>query len=73
LGGCLGLLQGDPQEFLQAGASLDAHAIETRIAQRSAAKADRNFALADQIRTELLGQGVVLKDAAGGTSWEVVQ
>ena len=73
LGGCLGLLQGDPQQFLQAGASLDEDAIQLLIAQRAAAKAARNFVEADRIRKDLLGQGIVLKDSAVGTSWEVVQ
>jgi cysteinyl-tRNA synthetase len=73
LGGCLGLLQGDPQEFLQAGASLDEDAIQVLIAQRAAAKAARNFVEADRIRKDLLGQGIVLKDSSAGTSWEVVQ
>ena len=73
LGGCLGLLQGDPQQFLQAGASLDEDAIQLLIAQRAAAKAARNFVEADRIRKDLLGQGIVLKDSSTGTSWEVVQ
>ena len=71
LGGVLGLLQGDPAAFLQAGAGLDAAAIEDLIASRAEAKAAKNFAEADRIRQELLARGVVLKDAAGGTTWEV--
>jgi cysteinyl-tRNA synthetase len=70
LGGCLGLLQTDPKTFLQAGASLDESAISALIAQRAAAKMDKNFALADQIRHSLLAQGIVLKDSSTGTSWE---
>jgi cysteinyl-tRNA synthetase len=70
LGGCLGLLQTDPKTFLQAGASLDESAISALIAQRAAAKMNKNFALADQIRQSLLAQGVVLKDSPTGTSWE---
>ena len=53
LGGCLGLLQGDPQEFLQAGAKLDESAILALIARRADAKAARNFVEADRIRTDL--------------------
>jgi cysteinyl-tRNA synthetase len=44
--------------------------IETLIAQRAAAKADKNFAKADQIRQQLLDQGIVLKDSPHGTTWE---
>ena len=73
LGGCLGLLQGDPKAFLQAGATLDDAAIQTRIDQRAAAKAARDFQQADAIRKELIDQGIVLKDSADGTSWEVRQ
>ena len=73
LGACLGLLQGDPKAFLQAGAELDDGAIAALIAQRAAAKAAKNFAEADQIRQQLLAQGIVLKDSAAGTSWEVVK
>jgi cysteinyl-tRNA synthetase len=73
LGACLGLLQADPKVFLQAGARLGESAILERIARRSAAKASRDFALADGIRQELLAQGIVLKDSATGTSWEVVK
>jgi len=73
LGGCLGLLQDDPKAFLQAGAALDDSAIAALIAQRAAAKAAKNFAEADRIRQELLGQGIVLKDSSSGTTWEARQ
>jgi cysteinyl-tRNA synthetase len=71
LGGVLGLLQQDPKTFLQAGAILDETAIQAKIAERAAAKAAKNFALADSIRKALLEQGIVLKDSATGTTWEV--
>ena len=73
LGGCIGLLQGDPRLFLQAGARLDEVAIADLIAQRAAAKVARNFAEADRIRQALVGQGIVLKDSSSGTTWEVGQ
>ena len=73
LGACLGVLQGDPKAFLQAGSALGEASIQGLIAERAAAKANRNFALADSIRKSLLEQGIVLKDSATGTSWEVLK
>jgi cysteinyl-tRNA synthetase len=70
LGGVLGLLQEDPQSFLQGGASDDDAAIQTQIAARAAAKTGKNFAEADRIRNALLAQGIVLKDSPTGTTWE---
>jgi len=71
LGGVLGLLQADPQQYLQgggdAGEGLD---IEALIAERQAAKQAKDFAKADAIRQQLLDQGIVLKDSPSGTTWE---
>ncbi|MCD2514557.1 cysteine--tRNA ligase [Comamonas endophytica] len=72
LGACLGLLQDDPQAFLQAGVSagVDAAAVQAQIDARAAAKAAKDWAEADRIRQALLAQGIVLKDSAAGTTWE---
>ena len=73
LGGVLGLLQQDPQSYLQAGGAgegLDEAVIAQQIADRAAAKAARNFAEADRIRQSLLAQGIALKDGPSGTTWE---
>ncbi|MBU1777346.1 MAG: cysteine--tRNA ligase, partial [Gammaproteobacteria bacterium] len=72
LGGVLGLLQRDAQEFLQGGAGeggMDDAAINAQIEARIAAKKAKNFAEADRIRKELLEAGIVLEDTAQGTSW----
>ena len=49
---------------------LDEAAIQAQIQARADAKKAKNFAEADRIRNELLAQGIVLKDAATGTTWE---
>jgi cysteinyl-tRNA synthetase len=72
LGGTLGLLQQAPQAFLQGGHGIDATTIEQCIAERTQAKAARNYARADEIRQTLQAQGVALKDSPQGTTWERV-
>ena len=71
LGGVLGLLQRDPQSFLQAApeGGLSNEEIEARVGARSAAKKARNFAESDRIRDELKAAGIVLEDGAQGTTW----
>lgn len=45
--------------------------IENKIEERKVAKQNQNYALADQIRQELLEQGILLKDTKEGTTYEV--
>jgi cysteinyl-tRNA synthetase len=73
LGGVLGLLQDNPQAYLQRGAGAQAPNttdIEEQIAQRAAAKQAKDYARADAIRQALLDQGITLKDSPSGTTWE---
>jgi cysteinyl-tRNA synthetase len=73
LGGVLGLLQREPNEFLQAAPAGVAQSwIEERIAARQAARKSKNYAEADRIRRELLDKGIVLEDKAGITTWRRV-
>ncbi len=44
--------------------------IESMIAERAAAKKSRNFARADEIRSELAARGVVLEDTREGVRWK---
>ena len=41
-----------------------------KIEERNQAKKDKNYELADQIRNELLGMGIILKDTREGTTYE---
>lgn len=71
LGGVLGLLQSDPQTYLQGGAvDADTARIDGLIQQRQVAKTSKDFATADAIRQQLLAEGIVLKDSPAGTTWE---
>ena len=47
--------------------------VETKIAERKAAKKAKDFAKADAIREELLAQGIELKDTREGTVWQKIQ
>ena len=62
--------QASPSSSANLTVGSPASSIEQLIAQRTAAKASKNFAEADRIRRELLAQGIVLKDSPAGTSWQ---
>ena len=53
-----------------AAAALADAQIESLIAERTASKKSRNFQRADQIRNELLEQGVILEDTKDGVRWK---
>ncbi|WP_038327806.1 cysteine--tRNA ligase [Kingella kingae] len=72
LGGVLGLLQEEPQAFLQGGASddgLSADEINELIAQRKTARETKNWAESDRIRDVLAAHKIIVKDSADGTTW----
>lgn len=73
LGGVLGILQREPEVFLQSGQpATDGYVpeqIEQLIAQRLEARHSKNFAEADRIRKELHDNGIVLEDGPQGTIW----
>ena len=78
MGGVLGLFQEHPAQFLEhqkqtglAEASLTPEAIEALITERAAARKEKNFQRADEIRAQLAEQGIVLKDSPTGTTWTV--
>ena len=72
LAGILGLLQREPQVFLQGGpaaAGLSVEQIEALIGQRVAARKNKQWVESDRIRDELKAKGVALEDAGGATTW----
>jgi cysteinyl-tRNA synthetase len=43
--------------------------IESLVAQRNEARRNRDFALSDRIRQQLLDRGVLIEDTREGTRW----
>jgi cysteinyl-tRNA synthetase len=57
----------------QQASGIDANQIEGLIADRTAARARKDFKESDRIRDELAAMGVVIKDSKDGTTWEVAR
>ncbi len=51
--------------------TVDGDWVESLIAERAAAKANKDWAKADAIRDQLAAAGIVLKDDANGTTWQI--
>lgn len=73
LGEILGLLQEEAEVFLTRNErqqdGLKKEQIETLIAERLKARAEKNWAEADRIRDALAEKGILLEDSASGTQW----
>ena len=74
LAGLMGLLQQNPEQWFKQARGGDAESIseaeiEAAIVRRQQAKADKDYAGADQVREDLLAQGIVLEDSREGTTW----
>ncbi len=70
LANVLGLLEADPDSFLQGGTTADdSQTIEALVQQRLQARADKNWAEADRIRDQLHEMGIELEDKGGNTVW----
>ncbi|WP_163931232.1 cysteine--tRNA ligase [Paraferrimonas sp. SM1919] len=69
----LGILQQQPQAFLQGGAGQgnddEVAEIEALIVMRNQARADKNWPAADEARDKLNALGIVLEDKDGKTTW----
>ena len=71
-GRLLGILDADPEAWFTDAVGEEgptADEIDALIEERIAAKANRDFERADQIRDDLEAQGVVLEDGPDGTQW----
>ena len=64
----LDLLKVEEKEDTGVDAELEAFVL-AKIEERAAAKKEKNFALADAIRDELLEKGIVIKDTREGVQW----
>lgn len=78
LAGLMGLLRQAPNEFLNerrekhlATLSMQRQEIEELIEERIAARANKNWARADEIRNTLLTMKIELKDGPQGTTWQI--
>ena len=77
LASVLGLLGKPPEQAVQSGlrgsdqsgAGLSDSDIDALVIRRTEAKKAKQFAQADQLRAELLAQGVILEDSPTGTRW----
>ena len=45
--------------------------IEDAISRRAEAKMEKNYEVADNIRSELDDKGIILNDSKDGTSWDI--
>jgi len=75
----LGILKEIPMDYFEnkrqdalETATVDPAHVESLIAQRTAARKSKDFAMADKIRKELEEMRVVLEDKPEGTSWKMM-
>lgn len=65
----LDLLTAEEKEEMVIDTDLEAYVLE-KIEERKAAKKEKNFALADEIRNELLAKGIIIEDTREGVKWK---
>jgi cysteinyl-tRNA synthetase len=57
----------------QQASGVDAAKVDALLAERTAARARKDFKESDRIRDELAAMGVVIKDSKDGTTWEIAR
>lgn len=67
----LGIAQGDVEAWFSGGAAseLSPDAIDALIEKRNAARENKDFATADEVRDELASAGITIEDGPSGTRW----
>ena len=71
VGDLIGVLQNDAEDWFTSStdSEISDDEIESLIADRNKARADKDFARGDAIRDELAAKGVSIEDGADGTRW----
>jgi cysteinyl-tRNA synthetase len=72
----LGLLGQTKREYLESNpkaVTVNKAVVDALIADRTAARARKDFKESDRIRDELAAMGVVIKDSKEGTTWEIAR
>jgi cysteinyl-tRNA synthetase len=72
----LGLLGTTRKEYLDSNPRailVNRDIVETLLANRTAARARKDFRESDRIRDELAAMGVIIKDSREGTTWEIAR
>ena len=67
----IGLLSEEVEGWFNASETVDAQMIEQLINERTQARANKDFAKADQIRDQLGELGIEIEDMAGETRWKL--
>ena len=76
--GVIGMFKQNPEDFIAemktkylTGLDIEQDFIERKISERTEAKHNKNFELADAIRAELDSKGIILMDTVDGTKWDI--
>lgn len=76
--GVIGMFEQNPEDFMAemktkylSGLDIEKNFIERKISERTEAKHNKNFELADSIRAELDSKGIILMDTVDGTKWDI--
>ena len=76
--GIIGLFKQNPEQFITEmktkyinNLEIDENYIQSKIIERTEAKKNKNFDIADGIRADLDEKGIILMDTIDGTKWDV--